>query len=267
MVRYAETAFARIFATYPQCEQSVQDALRAISTPLIRSLGSRHVKLLESLRNFPPEAEAFALHVLNVFTDTARPSPALATVIKELAEERELSPQFLIPIASQMDRVSCDAMKGNQHKMESLRCRSRRSCIAFFRKSSVYSPILQRRSAKPSGPFSETSSRSRTSAHRPICPGANQKSSPPRTYWSSCTRMRRLSVYPPPKKVNRRMTRDNRMRRLSRISDVPTAIDICFTLTDRFPSEIMAVVMQRIIDSVNLPILFMRTVSRSASWV
>ena len=96
----------RIFTTYPQCEESVQEALRAISTPLIRSLGSKHVKMLESLRNFPPESEAFALHVINVFTDTARPSPALATVIKELAEERELSPQFLIPIASQMDRVS-----------------------------------------------------------------------------------------------------------------------------------------------------------------
>lgn len=61
--------------------------------------------MLESLRHFPPESEAFALHVLKVFTDTARPSPGVVTVIKELAEERELSPQFLIPIASQMNRV------------------------------------------------------------------------------------------------------------------------------------------------------------------
>jgi symplekin len=43
-----------------------------------------------------------------------------------------------------------------------------------------------------------------------------------------------------------------------------TAIDICFTLTDRFPSEVLAVVMQRIIDSVSLPILFMRTVCTAA---
>jgi hypothetical protein len=32
-------------------------------------------------------------------------------------------------------------------------------------------------------------------------------------------------------------------------------------MTDLFPSEVFAVVMQRIIDSTTLPMLFMRTVS------
>lgn len=40
-----------------------------------------------------------------------------------------------------------------------------------------------------------------------------------------------------------------------------SAIDICFSMTDLFPSEVFAVVMQRIIDSTTLPLLFMRTVS------
>jgi len=62
--------------------------------------------LLESLRNFPPESEPFALHVVTVLTDNARPSPALVDVIKARAEERELSAPFLIPIAAQMNRVS-----------------------------------------------------------------------------------------------------------------------------------------------------------------
>jgi hypothetical protein len=61
---------------------------------------------LESLRNFPPESEAFALHVVTVLTDSARPSPALVDVIKARAEERDLSAPFLIPIAAQMNRVS-----------------------------------------------------------------------------------------------------------------------------------------------------------------
>ncbi len=39
-----------------------------------------------------------------------------------------------------------------------------------------------------------------------------------------------------------------------------TAIDLCFGLTDLFPSEVFAVFMQRIIDGTTLPTLFMRTV-------
>lgn len=44
---------------------------------------------------------------------------------------------------------------------------------------------------------------------------------------------------------------------------IVAAIDICFSMTDIFPSEVFAVVMQRIIDSTSLPLLFMRTVSHS----
>jgi symplekin len=102
----ADRRAIRIFAVYPRCEDSVKAALRNISTPLLRSLGSKHTRLLESLRNFPLESEPFALHVLTVLTDSSRPSPGLVDVIKALAEERDLSAAFLIPIAAYMNRVS-----------------------------------------------------------------------------------------------------------------------------------------------------------------
>jgi Symplekin tight junction protein C terminal len=38
------------------------------------------------------------------------------------------------------------------------------------------------------------------------------------------------------------------------------AIDICFSLTELFPSEIFAVAMQQMVDNSTLPVLFMRTV-------
>src|SRR5882757_409010 len=41
----------------------------------------------------------------------------------------------------------------------------------------------------------------------------------------------------------------------------PAAIGICFSMTDVFRSEILAVVMQQILDEPVLPTLFMRTVS------
>ncbi len=39
-----------------------------------------------------------------------------------------------------------------------------------------------------------------------------------------------------------------------------TAIGICFSMTDVFRSEILAVVMQQIMDEPTLPVLFLRTV-------
>jgi len=41
------------------------------------------------------------------------------------------------------------------------------------------------------------------------------------------------------------------------------AIGICFSMTDVYRSEILAVVMQQIMDEPVLPVLFLRTVSRS----
>jgi symplekin len=39
------------------------------------------------------------------------------------------------------------------------------------------------------------------------------------------------------------------------------AIGVCFSMTDVFRSEILAVVMQQIVDEPVLPVLFLRTVS------
>jgi Symplekin tight junction protein C terminal len=41
----------------------------------------------------------------------------------------------------------------------------------------------------------------------------------------------------------------------------PTAISICFSMTDVYRSEVLAVVMQQIVDESVLPVLFLRTVS------
>jgi symplekin len=45
------------------------------------------------------------------------------------------------------------------------------------------------------------------------------------------------------------------------IIDPPPAIGICFSMTDVYRSEVLAVVMQQIVDEPVLPVLFLRTVS------
>lgn len=95
----------RLFEAYANMDVSVQEGLQELLTPLIRSLGSTHGKLLTLLRNCPRGAETLALKVLNIFTAHGRPSQQLVVLAKSLIRERDLDARFLIPIIAEMDKV------------------------------------------------------------------------------------------------------------------------------------------------------------------
>jgi symplekin len=84
---------------------TVQEAIQTLLTPLIRSLGSSHGKLLTLMRTCPPGADTLALRVLTIFTEQGRPSAQLVALVKGMMNERELDPRFLIPIIAEMDKV------------------------------------------------------------------------------------------------------------------------------------------------------------------
>lgn len=87
-------------------EPSVQDALQALIVPLVRTLGPNNSTLLDLLREFKPEAESLALRILSIWTENARPTPGIISVVKDLLAEKELDPKFLIIIIGEMDKVS-----------------------------------------------------------------------------------------------------------------------------------------------------------------
>ena len=88
-------------------EESVQETIQTLITPLVRALGPTHGKLLTLLRTFPRRSETLALRVLNIFTEVGRPSSQLVAVIKALMNEGDLDARFLIPIIAEMDKVMC----------------------------------------------------------------------------------------------------------------------------------------------------------------
>ena len=88
-------------------EESVQELIQQLITPLIRALGSSHNKLITLLRTFPPGAETLALRVLTIFTESGRPSSQIVALVKGLISERDLDARFLIPIIAEMDKVCC----------------------------------------------------------------------------------------------------------------------------------------------------------------
>lgn len=86
-------------------EETVQETIQQLITPLIKALGPSHGKLLTLLRTFPPGAETLSLRVLTIFTENGRPSAQLVALVKGLISERDLDARFLIPIIAEMDKV------------------------------------------------------------------------------------------------------------------------------------------------------------------
>ena len=94
-----------IFNAYAFMDLSVQEAIRDLITPLIRSLGSSHAKLLTLMRQCPSGSESLALRILTIFTEHGRPSVQLVALVKSLVNERNLDARFLIPVIAEMDKV------------------------------------------------------------------------------------------------------------------------------------------------------------------
>lgn len=78
-------------------------------TPLIRSLGPSHGKLLTVLRKFPIGADALALRTVQLLTESkdekTKTSAPLVALVKSLVAERELSPRFMLPILPELDKA------------------------------------------------------------------------------------------------------------------------------------------------------------------
>ena len=125
----------RIFQTYPYTHPSTQVALQQLITPLIKSLGPNHSRLLSLLRKFRPGAEGLALRVLRIFTldagknpsEAGRAPPALVNVVKDVVSERASEweaaaakeggrvwgAEFLVCVVGEMDKV-CNHKRANR---------------------------------------------------------------------------------------------------------------------------------------------------------
>jgi len=209
-----------IFAAYGQMDVSVQNNIQELITPLIRALGSTHGKLLTLMRTFPPGAESLALRVVNIFTETGRPSSQLVALVKGLTAERDLDARFLIPIIAEMDKADIlrylprivSVLNGTPEPNKLVR--------------SVFSSVV---------------------------------TTPPQTFGtvtSNMPRVRQSELLTPAELMVLLHESEKEIGLKSAIE----AIGICFSMADIYRSEILAVVMQQIVDEPVLPTLFLRTV-------
>ncbi|KAF8909398.1 Symplekin tight junction protein C terminal-domain-containing protein [Gymnopilus junonius] len=214
-----------IFSDYGQMDATVQEAIQDLITALIRSLGSSHGKLLTLMRQCPRGAESLALRVLTIFTEHGRPSSQLVALVKALINERNLDSRFLIPIIAEMDKA--DIMRYLPRIVSTLNGQPEPKNLV----RSVFSSIV---------------------------------TTPPQTFGSvtsNLPRVRQSELLTPAELMVLLHDSEKEIGRKSAIE----AIGICFSMTDVFRSEILAVVMQQIMDRPVLPVLFLRTVIQAVT--
>ncbi|KAI0675546.1 Symplekin tight junction protein C terminal-domain-containing protein [Trametes maxima] len=214
-----------IFAAYGGMDISVQETIQQLITPLIRALGPSHGKLLTLLRTFPPGADSLALRVLTIFTEHGRPSAQLVALVKSLVNERDLDARFLIPIIAEMDKA--DIVRHLPRIVSILNGTQEPKNLV----RSVFSSIV---------------------------------TVPPETFGkvtSNLPRVRQSELLTPPELMVLLHQSEKEIGLKSAIE----AIGICFSMTEIFRSEILAVVMNQLVDEPNLPTLFLRTVIQAVT--
>ena len=218
---------------------TVQEAIQDLITALIRSLGSNHGKLLTLMRQCPEGAESLALRVLTIFTEHGRPSAQLVALVKALINERDLDARFLIPIIAEMDKS--DIMRYLPRIVSSLNGQPEPKNLV----RQVFSSIV---TTPPQTFGSVTSNLPRVRQSELLTPAELM-----------------VLLHDSEKEIGVKSAIEGGSLALSFFCSVPDvcqieAIGICFSMTDVFRSEILAVVMQQIMDEPVLPVLFLRTV-------
>ncbi|KAG6381608.1 hypothetical protein JVT61DRAFT_206 [Boletus reticuloceps] len=236
--------FFRIFSAYGQMDISVQEAVQNLITALIKSLGSSNGKLLTLMRTCPPGSESLALRVLAIFTEHGRPSAQLVALVKGLISERDLDARFLIPIIAEMDKADImrylprivSILNGQQEPKNLVR--------------SVFSSVV---TTPPQTFGSVTSNLPRVRQSELLTPAELM-----------------VLLHESEKEIGLKSAIEGARSALMSAfmfmrSCIPSAIGICFSMTDVFRSEILAVVMQQIVDEPVLPVLFLRTVIQAVT--
>ncbi|KAJ6518677.1 Symplekin tight junction protein C terminal-domain-containing protein [Mycena sanguinolenta] len=214
-----------IFNSYPHMDITVQEAIQKLITALIRSLGSSHGKLLTLMRHCPLGAESLALRILTIFTEHGRPSAQLVALVKSLISERDLDARFLIPIIAEMDKP--DIIRHLPKIVSILNGEAENKNLV----RSVFSSIV---------------------------------TTPPQTFGSvtsNLPRVRQSELLTPAELMVLLHDAEKEIG----LQSAKEAITVCFQMTDVFRSEILAVVMQQIMDEPVLPVLFLRTVIQAVT--
>ncbi|CAH7671475.1 Symplekin tight junction protein C terminal-domain-containing protein [Phakopsora pachyrhizi] len=211
-----------LFQTYPNMLPHVQESVNKLITPLIRTLGGKHGKIISLIQNCQSGSEKLILRVLSILTEKGKLPASIVEVIKSMsASSNILSPRFIIPTIGDLKKAEI------MHHVPRIITLLNGSLTERGAIRSVFESIVQQ---------------------------------PPSNFGSVLTNVPRVKhselLTPVELLVLLHRTEEGDYS----IKQAIEAIGICFSMTEIFKPEILAAFMQQVVDKLTLPTLFLRTV-------
>ncbi|KAI8450422.1 Symplekin tight junction protein C terminal-domain-containing protein [Phakopsora pachyrhizi] len=211
-----------LFRTYPNMLPHVQESVNKLITPLIRTLGGKHGKIISLIQNCQPGSEALILRVLSILTEKGKLPASIVEVIKSMsASSNNLSPRFIIPTIGDLTKAEI------MHHVPRIITLLNGSLTERGAIRSVFESIVQ----QPPSNFGSVSTNAPRVKHSEL-------------------------LTPVELLVLLHRTEEGGYS----IKQAIEAIGICFSMTEIFKPEILAAFMQQVVDELTLPTLFLRTV-------
>ncbi|KAF9124535.1 hypothetical protein BGW39_008123 [Mortierella sp. 14UC] len=258
-----------LLSQYTAFDPFVQRVVRQTIHPLIKSIKSDSTKLLALIRDFPLGAEMLVLRIIFILTDGVRPSPGLVSAVQAAVIQHDLNARFLVPIISGLNKEEVLAslprivslLKGTE--------RERRTVTDVFMKllsgsSGVAgAPSAGQGVGSNSGPVGAPSG----SAPAQQSGGVSGVQGSGGSSGSFASRDSSAGASAPQNQARGPVLSPSELLiQLHLMEDVVgwkaacEAMDICFHHPEIYKSEIIAVVLQQLLDMPTIPSLFMRTV-------
>ncbi|MBW0483606.1 hypothetical protein O181_023321 [Austropuccinia psidii MF-1] len=211
-----------LFRAYPNMPNHVQESVGKLITPLVRSLGAKHSKIISLIQTCQSGSEPLVLRILSILTEKGKPPVAIIDAIKSLAAgSNDLSPRFIIPTIGDLTKTEII------HHLPRILTLLNGTIAEKNLIRSVFESIVQQ---------------------------------PPSNFGSVSTNAPRLKqselLTPVELLVLIHRTEDVPFNMKQAIE----AIGICFSMTEIFKPEVLAAFMQQVVDELTLPTLFLRTV-------
>ena len=210
--------FAEVVRIYPHVPAPVQAAMQKHVTPVARSVGPNSTALLDVLRAYPEGADTLVVAILRILTDKGH-TRALAELVRDLVETRDLSVEYLLPLVPQLDR---DAMMHALPRVVSvLADGSEEHKVAVHHLfQTLVAPAMQ-------------------------AAGAETASKQPTTTASLTPVELLVLLHVHEKQIGLKASL--------------LAVQLCFSMSEVFRSDVLTAVLNRLVDENPLPMLFMRT--------
>ncbi|KAH9461781.1 hypothetical protein MJO29_003508 [Puccinia striiformis f. sp. tritici] len=216
-----------LFRSYPLMPLQVQELVNELITPLVRTLGGKHPKIISLIQNCEHGTEKIILRILSILTEKGKPPIGIIEAIKTLLATKQpdqfISPRFIIPTIGELNKTEIihhlprilTLLNGRLEERNLVR--------------SVFESIIQ----QPPSNFGSVSTNA------------------PRVKQSELLTPVELLVL---------IHKSDETNPIYNIKQAIEAIGICFSMTDIFKPELLAAFMQQVVDELTLPTLFLRTV-------